>query len=181
VAALAVQPVAAQSSTPIHEAIRGLLVRGAPIRAERIVAVPIDGTAGSFGVTRAGAAGPTIRGIVQNYLGELVPRAGDVVIRSLADGQVVATVPVDGRAQFTASGFRPGFYTAQLIDDDGDVLASTGAFTAATGEVIQLAPVVPVTPLTNAPSFLSNASQTVVSSAASAGVMAIDPRTPISP
>jgi hypothetical protein len=180
--AIAAQPAAAQQSLPIQEAIRGLLQRsGAPIRGERILAVPLDGTAGAFGPSRAGVARATIHGIVQNHLGELVPQAGDVLLRSIADGRVVATVAVDSLAQFTVFDFEPGFYTAQLVDRSGDVLATTGAFTAGSGEVIELATVVPAAPLTNVASLATNVTQSVVSSAASAGVLAVDPGTPISP
>jgi hypothetical protein len=181
-AAVASQPAAAQPSDAIQEAIRGLRVtQVSPIRGERILAEPLELTAGALGAMAAGAARPAVFGIVLNHLGALLPNAGTVLIRSISNGSIVADVQVDARAQFTARGFEPGLYTAQLVDRGGNILASSGAFTAGIGEVIQLATIVPAAPVSNIPSMLSNTTQSVISSASSAGVLALDSGTPISP
>jgi hypothetical protein len=70
---------------------------------------------------------------------------------------------------------------AELVSDSGNLLATSASFSAGIGEVIQLAPVVPLTPASGLSSMLGNATSGAVSSAASAGIVAVDPGQPASP
>jgi hypothetical protein len=153
----------------------------APTVLERFRLEPITDTPGAFSGLRSSVKGATIYGIVQNQLGLLVPNAGVVVVRDLRDGGVVAESRVDELAQFAVRGFAPGLYTAELVDVSGGIIATTASFSAEVGEVIQLAPVVPVTPAGWLSTVVGNATSSAVSSAAGAGVMALDSGEPISP
>jgi hypothetical protein len=104
-----------------------------------------------------------------------------VLIRSLSDGSVVAHAQVDQFALFEVRAFDPGFYTAQLVDKTGKTIATTGAFTAHTGEVIKLIPVIPNSPLANVAAIFGNSTSRVVDSAASGGVLAVEAGEPVSP
>src|SRR4029079_9245924 len=126
--------------------------------------------------TRAGVIGS-----VQNYLGALVPNAGDVVIRSLTDGNVVAHTRADQFAQFLIRGVDPGVYTAQLVSDTGATLATTGAFSAGPGETVGVALTIPNSALANVAAIFANSTSSVVNSAASGGVLAVKAGEPVSP
>jgi hypothetical protein len=151
-----------------------------PTVLERFRLEPITDTPGAFSGLRS-VKGATIYGIVQNQLGLLVPNAGVVLVRNLRDGSVVAESRVDELAQFTVRGFAPGLYAAELVDVSGGIIATTGSFSADVGQVIQLAPVVPVAPAGWLSTVVGNATSSAVSSAAGAGVMALDSGEPISP
>jgi hypothetical protein len=179
--ALLVVPVAAQPGA-LQEAIRGKRMSEAPrIEGRRMTAKPIEDTVGAFMPLRNTSTRPSIYGRVQNHLGDLVPNAGEVLIRSLTDGGVVAHTQVDQFAQFQVRGFDPGTYTAQLVNESGATVATTGAFTAGTGEVIRLAAVIPNSPLANVAALFANSTSSVVDSAASGGVLAVKAGEPVSP
>jgi hypothetical protein len=181
-AGLIAAPVAAQQAGPIQEAIRGKRVSEAPrIEGRRITATPIEDTVGAFMPLRNTSTRPSIYGTVQNHFGDLVPNAGEVLIRSLSDGSVVAHAQVDQFALFEVRAFDPGFYTAQLVDKTGKTLATTGAFTAALGEVVRLTPVIPSSPLTKVAAMFANSTSSVVDSAAAGGVLAVKAGEPVSP
>jgi hypothetical protein len=148
---------------------------------ERYRLEPITDSAGAFAGLRSSVKGATIYGIVQNQLGLLLPNAGLVLVRNLRDGGVVAESRVDELAQFAVRGFAPGLYTAELVDVSGGIIATTGSFSAEDGQVIQLAPVIPVSPAGWLSTVVGNATSSAVSSAAGAGVMALDSGEPISP
>jgi hypothetical protein len=181
-AGLIAGPVAAQQPGPLQEAIRGKRMSEAPrIEGRRMTAKPIEDTVGAFMPLRNTSTRPSIDGRVQNYLGDLVPNAGEVLIRSLTDGSVVAHTQVDQFAQFQVRGFDPGTYTAQLVNATGVTVATTGAFTAGSGEVIRLAAVIPNSPLSNVAALFANSTSSVVDSAASGGVLAVKAGEPVSP
>jgi hypothetical protein len=161
---LAGQPVRLQPATPVPQRLE-------PIREGR----------GAFEPFRSRRNSISVYGIVQNHLGELVPRAGTVMVRNLADGAVVREAEVDALAQFSVKGLDPGVYAAELVGPAGSVLATSGAFSAGVGEVIQLAQVIPVAPVSGLLAALGDATSALVSSAASAGVLAVDPGQPVSP
>jgi len=146
-----------------------------------MMAKPIEDTVGAFMPLRNTSTRPSIQGSVQNYLGKLVPNAGEVLIRSLTDGSVVAHTQVDQFAQFAVRGFDPGTYTAQLVNETGATLATTGAFTAGSGEVIRIAAVIPNSPLSHVANMLASSTSGVVDSAASGGVLAVKAGEPVSP
>src|SRR5687767_7206693 len=137
--------------------IRATPIRTVPIQAAREVLKPMEDSPGSFMPLRGNTRGATIYGIVQNHLGELIPLAGIVRIRSLIDGRIIGEVKVDNLATFTLRGFDPGLYAAELVDPAGSILATSGAFSAGVGEVIQLAPVIPVSPVSSFASVIGNA------------------------
>ena len=127
-------------------------IRATPIRSPRAVTAevlkPIEDSPGAFLPLRGNTRGATIFGVVQNHIGELVPLAGIIRVRSLIDGRIIGEVKVDNLAQFSLRGFDPGLYAAELVDEDtGGIRATTPAFSAGVGEVIQLAPVIPVNPV----------------------------------
>ncbi|HUE90001.1 MAG TPA: hypothetical protein VMO26_28305 [Vicinamibacterales bacterium] len=160
--------------------------RGQPIRVRPVTPTPerltpIREGRGAFESVRPGRSSVTVRGIVQNTQGELVPRAGSVRVRSLVDGTVAGRTDVDRLAQFTIAGLEPGIYTAELVGPSGAIIVTSAAFSAGAGEIIQLAPVVPETPASGIIAALGNATTSVVTSAASAGIIAVDPGQPVSP
>lgn len=180
-AGLITAPVAAQPG-PLQEAIRGNRVSEVSrIESRRTTARPIEDTVGAFTPLRSMSTSPAIMGHVQNYLGDLVPNAGEVVIRSLTDGSVAAHTGVDQFANFMIPILAPGVYTAHVVNTAGVTLATTGAFTANTGEVIHLVPVIPNGPLANIAALFANATSGVVHSAASGGVLAVQAGEPVSP
>jgi hypothetical protein len=77
--------------------------------------------------------------------------------------------------------FAPGVYTAQVVNQGGITLATTGAFTAHAGDVIHLVPVIPNGPLATIAGLFANSTSSVVNSAASGGVLAVQAGEPISP
>jgi hypothetical protein len=181
-AGLIAGPVAAQQAGPIQEAIRGKRMSEVRrIEGRRVVARPIEDTVGAFTPLRYTSTRPTIIGSVQNDLGDLVPNAGDVVIRSLINGSVVAHNQANQFAQFLIRGFDPGLYTAQLIDETGKTLATSGAFTAGSGEVIPVVLVIRHSRFADAAAIFGNSTTRVIESAASGGVLAVKAGEPVSP
>jgi hypothetical protein len=148
---------------------------------ERVLGRRLEDTLGAFVPLRRGVGGPVIYGLVENHLGELVAKAGTIHIRSLIDGSVAARAEVNELAEFTARDFKAGVYVAELVDRTARVIVTTEAFTAHDGDIIRLVPVIPVRPLTGFATVLRNTTKTVVSSAASMGVLAVSPGTPVSP
>ena len=156
-------------------------VRSAPIRVARLVSEPIVDAIGSFTAPRSASRGVDIVGIVQNHLGVLVPNAGTVVVRELQSGAVVGTTPVNTLAQFSLRALPPGLFAAELVTETGAVIASTPAFPAAAGEVIQIAQTIPMRPSTGFVRVASSATSIALSTAASLGVLAIAPGAPTTP
>jgi hypothetical protein len=181
-AGLMAAPVAAQQPGPLQEAIRGKRMSEASrIEGRRMTARPIEDTVGSFTPMRNTSTRSSAIGSVQNYLGALVPNAGEVVIRSLVDGKIVANSRPDQFAQFLVRGFEPGVYTAQLVNGTGATIATTGAFTAGPGEMVGVTLVIPNSPLANVAAIFANSSSSVVDSAAAGGVLAVKAGEPVSP
>jgi hypothetical protein len=181
-AGLIAAPVAAQQPGPIQEAIRGKRVaETSRIEGRRMTARPIEDTVGAFTPMRNTSTRSSAIGSVQNYLGVLVPNAGEVVIRSLIDGRVVAHTQPDQFAQFLIRGFQPGLYTAQLVNETGATLATTGAFTAGPGETVGVTLIIPNSPLANVAAIFANSTSSVVDYAASGGVLAVKTGEPVSP
>ncbi|MEW6320223.1 MAG: hypothetical protein AB1635_03945 [Acidobacteriota bacterium] len=160
--------------------IRNLPTLLQPIGPRAMVVEPILDERGAFTRLPTNTRG-MIYGIVQNHLGELVPNAGTVQIRNLLTGEIVGQAEVNELAQFTLRGFDPGMYSAELVGQSGTIIATSGAFTASVGEVIQLAPVIPAAPLSGLANFASTATTSTVTSAAGSGVLAVEPGRPISP
>lgn len=176
-AALAVVSAAAQIRVP-DAAYR---VRSAPIQVARVVVgQPLESGIGAF-MPLPASRRASIFGIVQNQVGELVPHAGDVVIRELRTGRIVARTAVDDLAQFSVRNIPTGLYVADLVDASGGVIASTGGFTAGVGEVIRLSQTIPVMPLSGFGRAVSSATSMALSSAANAGVLALATETKTSP
>lgn len=156
-------------------------VRSAPIQVGRLVSAPLMDAVGSFSPLRGTSSGVSIFGIVQNHMGVLVPNAGLVIIRELLTGKVVGTTQVNDLAQFSMRALPPGLYTAELVGRSGAVIASTPAFSAAVGEVIQLSQTIPAIPIQGFARAASSATSAVLSSAASSGVLAVTPGVAITP
>ena len=156
-------------------------VRAAPIQVGRLVNEPVLNEPGSFTALRTTSRGADIVGIVQNHLGILVPNAGTVVVRELLGGTVFGTTKVNELAQFTLRAVPPGMYSAELVSQSGAVIASTPAFSAAVGEVIQISQTIPSQPRQGFARAVSSATAIALSTAASAGVLAIAPGAPTTP
>lgn len=155
-------------------------IRIAPVQVGRITPGPILDATGAFMPLRGSARGMTVYGIVQNHLGILVPNAGTIVVRDILTGRIVAQTQVNGLAQFSFQGLEPGLYTAELVSGGGAVIASSPAFSAGVGEVIQIAQTIPTVPLQGLGRFASSATSSVVTSAASSGVLAVTEGPPVS-
>jgi len=160
---------------------RAQAIRLQPItpRIERLN--PVREGRGAFESLRQDRATITVRGIVQNTLGHLVPLSGTVLVRSLADGSVAGRAEVDALAQFSIRGFEPGIYTAELIGPAGSVLATTNAFSADRGDVIQLVPVIPTAPESGPATTLWTVTSGIVTAAANAGTLLFNLGQPITP
>lgn len=181
-AGLIAAPVAAQQPGPLQEAIRGKrMAEASRIEGRRMTARPIEDTVGAFTPMRNTSTRSSAIGSVQNYLGVLVPNAGEVVIRSLVDGNIVAHSQPDQFAQFLIRGFEPGLYTAHLVNGAGATLATTGAFLAGPGEMVGVTLIIPNSPLSNVAGIFANSTSSVVDSAASGGVLAVQTGEPVSP
>lgn len=155
-------------------------VRSVPIQVGRLVGAPVMNATGSFSPLR-GSSGVSVFGIVQNHTGALVPNAGVVAIRELLTGKVVGTVQVNDLAQFSMHSLPPGLYTAELTGSSGMVIASTPAFSAAMGQVIQLSQTIPMLPIGGFARVTASATNSVLTAAASSGVTAITAGVPVSP
>ena len=68
-----------------------------------------------------------------------------------------------------------------LIGGSGRVLASSPAFTAAAGEVIQISQTIPVLPVQGLGRFVSSATSSALSTAASSGILAVAEGVPVTP
>jgi hypothetical protein len=172
---LALVPTSAQGP------LRARQVQGSPTTLAPLRVAPIEDSDGAFRAWRGSARGVTIHGIVVNHVGMLVPKAGVIVIRRLADGEPVGQTEVDALAQFTLRGFDPGTYAAELVDRGGSVIATSGAFSAGIGEVIQLAPVIPAGSASGLASMIGSATDGALNSAVSAGLNAVSAGLPVSP
>jgi hypothetical protein len=172
-------------------AAAGLVAAQAPDRRQAVRLQPVsprierldpvrDGR-GAFEPLRERRTTVTVRGIVQNTLGHLMPLAGTVLIRSLADGTVAGRAEVDALAQFSTSGFGPGTYTGELVGPGGAVLATTGAFSAHAGEIVQLVPVVPTTSRLGGSSTWETSTAAIVGAAAGSGILAYSKGQPVTP
>jgi len=148
-------------------------IRTPPMQLGRIEPELLLDSEGSFMPLRGTARGMSVYGIVQDHLGVLVPDAGTVQIRDIITGEIIAEAQVNELAQFSFRGLEPGLYTTELVGRSGSIIASSQAFSAAAGEVIQLSQTIPTVPLTGLGRFVSSATSSVVSSAASSGVLAV--------
>lgn len=171
---------------PIDPRVASRLVRVPPISA-RVTITPVDDQPGAFS-TVAGGGMSRIYGIVINELGVVVPDSGQVVVRSLATGRVVAQGQVDSLGQFSIPGLDPGMYSAQLMNSAGGVVTSSPAFTVGIGEVVQLTPVVSSSSIGGLAQVLGNATGGATSSATAATLQAaansvpiVAPLVPVSP
>jgi hypothetical protein len=168
-------------SAQVPAVIAARHVRSAPIQVGRLVGAPLTNAVGSFSPLRGTPRGANLFGIVQNHMGALVPNAGVVIVRELLIGKVVGTTQVNDLAQFSIRALPPGLYTAELVGNSGAVIASTPAFSAAMGEVIQISQTIPVLPIQGFARAAASATNTALSAAASSGVMAVTEGAPVSP
>jgi hypothetical protein len=155
-------------------------VRAVPVKVGRVITPPVLDRVGSFSPIPDGSTGVNVFGIVQSQAGRLVPNAGVIVMRELTSGTVTATTTVNDLAQFSLRGLPPGLYIAELIQA-GRVVASTPAFSAVRGDVVQISQTIPVAPATGLVRAARSAASAVISAAASSGVLAISPGLPVSP
>lgn len=169
----------AQGPGPIQERILGQRIDVPPIN-ERINIGPITDGAGAFSAT-PGISNSRIFGVVINELGVVVPSAGFVIVRSLRDGKVIGQTEVDKLGQFSLPGVDPGLYAAELVNQSGTILTTSPSFTVGVGEIVQLTPVVSEYSLGGLGALVGNSTAGAVNSAVSAGVLAIDAASPISP
>jgi hypothetical protein len=169
--------VVVDAQAPPRPAVR--FVPPAPIPVGRLVSTPEVDVPGSF-TGLPGTRTVEIVGVVQNHTGAVVPNAGTIVIRDLFTGAAVGTTPVNGAGQFVIRSLPPGTYAVELVDASGKVVATSPAFTANPGDVIQLAQTVPVVSDTR-DRILQSATRWVLTTAASSGVIALSPGAPMTP
>lgn len=167
-------PAAAQAP----ESIAARHIRPAPIRVGRLVSAPVLDDVGSF---TAVPDSVNIIGLVQNDVGVLVPNAGTVIIRELEQGTVAGRATVNAVARFTLGGLPPGMYTSELVSPAGAVLATTPAFSASRGEVVQIAHTIPSPPVRGFMKGVASATSAALAIAASSGVLALTPGAPVTP
>ena len=177
VSVLAVPVAVAQQ--PLQEQILGRRIPVPPI-AERIDVRPIEDQVGSFSGLKSPHA-TRIYGVVINELGVVLPAAGTVIIRSLADGRAVAQTKVDALGQFSIREIDSGMYIAELVNASGSILTSSPAFTVGVGQVVQLTPVVSQHTFGGLAQFLSSGTTSAVNSAITASILTVAPLPPVSP
>jgi hypothetical protein len=173
---MAVQYPPAAAQTP--ESIAARHVRPSPIRVGRLVSAPVMDDVGSF---TALPDSVNVIGVVQNDVGVLVPNAGTVVVRELEHGTVAGRATVDQAARFSLRGLPPGLYTSELVSPSGTVLATTSAFSASRGEVVQIAHTIPSPLARGFIKGVESATSAALAIAASSGVLAIAPGAPVTP
>jgi hypothetical protein len=171
--------LSAQGPGPIEERILGQRI-GVPAINERINISPIQDEVGAFTAPPATTTS-RIFGVVINELGLIVPSAGFVLIRSLRDGKIIGQTEVDQLGQFSLPGVDPGLYAAELVNQAGTLLTTSPSFTVGIGEIVQLTPVVSQSSIGGLASLIGNSTAGAVNSAASAGILAIQTPTPLSP
>jgi hypothetical protein len=176
---LAIGAASVVFAQPIQERILGRRM-AVPAIAERIQVVKIEDEVGSFSGLPASSA-TRIQGVVINELGDVVPSAGQVIVRRIADGQVVAETPVDAVGQFSIRGIDSGLYSAELVNSAGAVLTSSSAFTVGLGEIVQLTPVISQHSIGGLAQFLTSGTTSAISSAVTAGVLTVAPPPSTSP
>jgi hypothetical protein len=155
-------------------------VRIVPIKKGRLVSNPVLDAPGAFSGLRE-ARGVEILGIVQTHAGVPVPNAGTVVIRELFSGTVAATTQVNDLAQFSLRSVAPGTYSAELLNRSGVVIASSPAFAARLGEIIQIAQTIPAPAAQGAVAMLRSATNAALIAAGSTGITALRPGAPLTP
>ena len=156
-------------------------VRISPLKVGRLVSEPTVDAPGSFTALRESVRGVEIFGIVQTHTGVLVPNAGTVVIRELFSGTVAATTEVNDLAQFSLRAVPPGTYAAELTNRSGIVIASTPAFSARLGEVIQIAQTIPAAQSQAFIRMARSVTAAALSAAAVSGVLTQRPGAPLTP
>lgn len=163
----------------------GRPILGQPVRVDPMRLPARDEVSRGAFVPNRTSQKATLHGIVQNHLGELVPLAGIVLLRSLVTGEVVAQAKVTELATFVVRGFDPGAYAAELIaPSTGRLIAASEGFTAGNGEVIRIAPIIPNDAIAGVAQLLSisnAATASVINSAISAGVLAVEMGLAVSP
>lgn len=167
------------TSTQAQGPITGAPIRLKPLESGRIEGKPLEDTAGAFRGLRRTSGLTRIVGMVMTSNGVIVPSAGVVMLRSLTTGRVVGQVSVDPLGQFGLAGFEPGMYVAEVVDMTGSVIATSPAFTVGLSELVQVAPIIPVNPLTSFAYWAGNGAATAVNTATSAGVIAVTEGTDI--
>jgi hypothetical protein len=165
----------------VPEGVAARHVRTAPIQVARRVNPPVMDRVGAFSPLPRRSAGAEVFGIVQDTAGVLVPNAGMVVVRELLAGTVAATTAVNDVAQFSLRSIPPGLYTAELVSPSGAFIASTAAFSAGVGEIIQISQTIPRVPRTGFARTVSSMTSAALSMAAGAGVRAVAPGAPVTP
>jgi hypothetical protein len=167
------------AQSPIQERVVGRRIQVPPI-AERIEIRPIEHEVGSFQGLKPQPPN-RISGIVITDLGDVLPNAGTVIIRSLTSGQAVATAIVDGQGQFAVREVEPGVYTAVLVNDGGDILTSSAAFTVGVDQLVRITAVVPRRSPRGFAHYLTSATTAAVLAAVGAGILTVAPPPPTSP
>ena len=155
-------------------------VRPNPIEVGRLISAPILDAPGSFTALRTDSTTAEILGVVQTPSGAPAPHAGIIVIRALSTGTAAGTTEVNGLAQFAIRSLRPGLYTAELVDRSGKVLVTSPAFTAAAGDLIQIAQTLPPSQ-DRLRETIQSATYRALTLAASSGVIALSPGAPTTP
>jgi hypothetical protein len=152
-----------------------------PITIAPVLASPAAGTDAAALTASAAMRTITVQGVIQDFRGLPVPNAGVVILRDMTDGKAVGETRVDAAAQFVLPGYQPGTYAAELVGIDGQVIATSGSFTAGAGQVVQIAPVVTVIAPTGMPSVLGSVTDGALNTAMGAGLTAISAGVPVSP
>jgi hypothetical protein len=103
-----------------------------------------------------------------------------VRLRSLMTGQVVRTTDADAGGRFAFCNDAPGTYIVELLAEDGAVAALSEAVTIATGEITEIQ--LQLGDRTRSFAWwFGSAATSLLASAASLGVLTVEPGAPVSP
>lgn len=155
-------------------AVPGMAQQGTLVRSECLGLPAVEEGAGAFGASTNAIIG-TARGAGRGPLPE-----AQVQLRDLRTGQVVERVTADADGRFAFRSLEPSTYLVEMTLADGSVVALSEAVTIGSGEIIQTL----VQLASRSRTFgwwLGSTTSSVLSSAASLGVLAVEPGAPASP
>lgn len=159
---------------PLQERLLGRRITAAPAIADRIETRRMDEKDG--GTWRRQPANTSrIVGMVVNAQGVVLPRSGNVVVRTVQSGRAVAQTAVDEFGAFHIATIEPGLYSAELLNPGGWVLTSTPVFAIAPGQIVHVTPVLSQSSTGALAQFLKSGTAVAISAAAGAGILALAP------
>ncbi|MDP1569773.1 MAG: carboxypeptidase-like regulatory domain-containing protein [Vicinamibacterales bacterium] len=155
-------------------AVPGMAQQGTFVRTERLGLPAVEEGVGAFGASTNAIIG-TARGADRSPIPE-----AQLQLRDLRGGQVVERATADAEGRFAFRSLEPGTYIIEMTLIDGSVVALSEAVTIGSGEIIQT--LVQLASRTRTFGWwLGSTTSSALASAASLGVLSVEPGAPASP